>query len=119
MGDYEQLHRQCRTLENLFDSKLTSYSQVVATISQSSRDVEATGSPERWRDMEAELDDLLEKARILMPIPLERAYTYRYSSWKKQTGSWVRSPIPLIECRRQCYEQSSGIESSSRTVHAN
>ena len=66
MSDYEQLHRQCRTLENLFDSKLTAYSKLVATISQQTHDVEATGSTERWRDMEAELDDLLEKAYILI-----------------------------------------------------
>ena len=119
MGDYEQLHRQCRTLENLLDSKLTSYSQVVATISQSSRDIEATGSPERWRDMEAELDDLLEKADILMPIRFEHAYTYCSGSWKKQTGSWLRLPIPPIECQRRCFERSSGIENSSRTMHVN
>ncbi|GLB35824.1 hypothetical protein LshimejAT787_0301120 [Lyophyllum shimeji] len=61
MSDYEQLHRQCRTLENLFDTKLTSYSQLAASISRGNHDVEATGSAERWRDLEAELDDLLEK----------------------------------------------------------
>ncbi|KAG6813210.1 hypothetical protein H0H92_013097 [Tricholoma furcatifolium] len=61
MSDYEQLHRQCRTLENLFDTKLTSYSQLSASISRQ-QDVEANGSSERWRDLEAELDDLLEKA---------------------------------------------------------
>jgi golgi SNAP receptor complex member 1 len=69
MSNYEQLHRQCRTLENLFDSKLTSYSQLVATISASTDDVEASGSSERWRDLEHELDDLLDKARHhLTPI---------------------------------------------------
>ncbi|KAJ6621081.1 v-SNARE protein [Mycena sp. CBHHK59/15] len=60
MSSYDQLHRQCRTLENLFDTKLTSYSQLVASISQHS-DVEASGSSERWKDLELELDDLLEK----------------------------------------------------------
>ncbi|KAF7303169.1 Golgi SNAP receptor complex member 1 [Mycena kentingensis (nom. inval.)] len=58
---YDQLHRQCRTLENLFYSKLTSYSQLVSTISQQHDDLEASGSGARWRDMELELDDLLEK----------------------------------------------------------
>ncbi|KAK7465474.1 protein transport protein gos1 [Stygiomarasmius scandens] len=58
---YEQLHRQCRTLENLFDSKLTSYSQLVSTISRSNDDVEASGSRERWKDLEVEAEDLLEK----------------------------------------------------------
>ena len=62
MPNYEQLHRQCRTLENLFDTKLTSYSQLVSAISRPTEDVEATGSGERWKDLEVELDDLLEKA---------------------------------------------------------
>ncbi|KAG5652439.1 hypothetical protein H0H81_004983 [Sphagnurus paluster] len=62
MSDYEQLHRQCRTLENLFDTKLTSYSQLAASLSRQNSDIEATGSAERWRDLESELDDLLEKA---------------------------------------------------------
>ncbi|KAJ6520107.1 hypothetical protein C8R45DRAFT_808394 [Mycena sanguinolenta] len=62
MSNYDQLHRQCRTLENLFYSKLTSYSQLVSTISRQTDDLEASGSSERWKDMELELDDLLEKA---------------------------------------------------------
>jgi Golgi SNAP receptor complex protein 1 len=62
-SNYEQLHRQCRTLENLFDAKLTSYSQLVSVISSNTDDVEASGSKERWRDLELEVDDLLEKAR--------------------------------------------------------
>jgi hypothetical protein len=62
MSNYDQLHRQCRTLENLFDSKLTSYSQLVSTISRPTEDLEAAGSTERWKDLEMELDDLLEKA---------------------------------------------------------
>ncbi|KAF9055847.1 snare region anchored in the vesicle membrane C-terminus-domain-containing protein [Panaeolus papilionaceus] len=65
MSNYDQLHRQCRTLENLFDAKLTTYSQLVASISRggpgANDDVEATGSGERWRDLEAELDDLANK----------------------------------------------------------
>ncbi|KAF8204024.1 hypothetical protein BJ912DRAFT_223524 [Pholiota molesta] len=61
MSSYDQLHRQCRTLENLFDSKLTSYSQLVAAISRPGQDIEASGSGERWRDLELELDDLSAK----------------------------------------------------------
>ncbi|KAK0500668.1 hypothetical protein EDD18DRAFT_774955 [Armillaria luteobubalina] len=61
MANYEQLHRQCRTLESLFDSKLTSYSQLVSSISRPNEDVEANGSSERWKDLELEVDDLLEK----------------------------------------------------------
>ncbi|KAK0481554.1 hypothetical protein IW261DRAFT_1083944 [Armillaria novae-zelandiae] len=61
MANYEQLHRQCRTLESLFDSKLTSYSQLVSSLSRPDEDVEANGSSERWKDLELEVDDLLEK----------------------------------------------------------
>jgi len=57
MSNYDQLHRQCRTLENLFDTKLTSYSQLVSNIPRG-QDIEASGSSERWKDLELELDDL-------------------------------------------------------------
>ncbi|CAA7264833.1 unnamed protein product [Cyclocybe aegerita] len=61
MSNYDQLHRQCRTLENLFDSKLTSYSQLAASISRPGQDIESSGSTERWKDLEVELDDLAAK----------------------------------------------------------
>ncbi|TFK41834.1 v-SNARE protein [Crucibulum laeve] len=61
MSSYDQLHRQCRTLESLFDTKLTSYSQLVATITRPTPDLEASGSSERWKDLEIELDELAEK----------------------------------------------------------
>jgi golgi SNAP receptor complex member 1 len=63
MSTYEQLHRQCRTLESLFDSKLTSYSQLASAVARPVDDVEASGSRERWKDLELELEDLLEKVR--------------------------------------------------------
>ncbi|EDR15823.1 v-SNARE protein [Laccaria bicolor S238N-H82] len=58
MSRYNELHRQCRTLENLFDAKLTSYAQVASNIFRPSHDLEAAHSTERWNDLEAELDDL-------------------------------------------------------------
>lgn len=61
MSNYDQLHRQCRTLESLFDAKLTSYSQMVSAITRQNTDVEAGGSAERWRDLEVEAGQLLEK----------------------------------------------------------
>lgn len=64
MSNYDQLHRQCRTLENLFDAKLTSYSQLVSNITRPGGDIESSGSGERWRDLEAELDELLSKVRL-------------------------------------------------------
>jgi len=61
MADYETLHRQCRTLESLFDGKLTSYSRLASTITRNQDDVEAGGARERWKDVEGEVEDLLEK----------------------------------------------------------
>lgn len=61
MTDYDSLHRQCRTLESLFDTKLTSYSRLATTITRHQDDVEAGGSVERWKDLEAEVDELLQK----------------------------------------------------------
>lgn len=63
MATYDRLHRQCRTLENLFDSKLTTYAQLAAAIAQPNQDVEASGSSNRWQDLEQELEDLLSKVR--------------------------------------------------------
>lgn len=64
ISKYEQLHRQCRTLENLFDTKLSSYSQIVSSISRPTEDIEASGSRERWKDLELEAEELLEKVII-------------------------------------------------------
>lgn len=61
MSTYDSLHRQCRTLESLFDTKLTSYSRLASSITRSQEDVEATGSSERWKDLEVEVDELLQK----------------------------------------------------------
>ncbi|KAI0734389.1 V-snare-domain-containing protein [Fomitopsis betulina] len=61
MATYDSLHRQCRTLESLFDTKLTSYSRLASTITRNQDDIEAGGSSERWQDMEAEVEELLEK----------------------------------------------------------
>jgi len=62
MATYDSLHRQCRTLESLFDSKLTSYARLAASISRAGTgtndDLEAGPS---WREAESEVDDLLEK----------------------------------------------------------
>ncbi|KAK0233794.1 hypothetical protein IW262DRAFT_1444501 [Armillaria fumosa] len=69
MANYEQLHRQCRTLESLFDSKLTSYSQLVSSISRPNEDVEANGSSGRWKDLELELEETNEKLGALVNEP--------------------------------------------------
>jgi len=62
MSTTESLHKQCRTLESLFDNKLTAYSRLAATITRpGSHDLESTGSLERWQDLEVELEELLQK----------------------------------------------------------
>ncbi|KAI0081090.1 V-snare-domain-containing protein [Panus rudis PR-1116 ss-1] len=61
MSNYDSLHRQCRTLESLFDTKLTAYSRLASTITRNHDDLEANGSGERWKDMETEVDELLQK----------------------------------------------------------
>ncbi|KAH7923254.1 V-snare-domain-containing protein [Leucogyrophana mollusca] len=63
MATYDSLHRKCRTLEALFDSKLTTYSRLASTVTKNQDDVEAGGSRERWRDLEGEVEDLLEQLR--------------------------------------------------------
>ena len=66
MSTTESLHKQCRTLESLFDNKLTAYSRLAATITRpGSHDVESTGSLERWQDLEVELEELLQKVRAV------------------------------------------------------
>lgn len=70
MATYDSLHRQCRTLESLFDAKLTSYSRLASTISSADADIEATGSGERWEDLQNEIEDLLENVRRQTHISL-------------------------------------------------
>ena len=65
MATYDSLHRQCRTLESLFDAKLTSYSRLASTISRNDSDIEASGSGERWKDLQNEVEDLLENVCLL------------------------------------------------------
>jgi Golgi SNAP receptor complex protein 1 len=60
MAGYDALNRQCRTLESLFDAKLTAYARMGSQISRT-EDLEAGGSTERWSDVEDEVEDLLEK----------------------------------------------------------
>jgi golgi SNAP receptor complex member 1 len=60
MATYDALHRECRTLESLLDAKLTSYARLGSSLARAD-DVEAEGSSERWRDVEYEVTDLLEK----------------------------------------------------------
>ncbi|KAI0275131.1 V-snare-domain-containing protein [Gloeopeniophorella convolvens] len=60
MATYDSLHRQCRTLESLFDAKLTSYSRLAASVSRAGTDNDLEAGPS-WREAESEVDELLEK----------------------------------------------------------
>lgn len=60
MATYDDLRRQCRTLESLLDAKLASYLRLAANIGREA-DLEASGSSDRWVDLEEEVDGLLEK----------------------------------------------------------
>ncbi|KAF8481886.1 v-SNARE protein [Russula ochroleuca] len=60
MANYDSLHRQCRTLESLFDAKLTSYARLAASISRAGTDDDLEAGPS-WREAESEVADLLEK----------------------------------------------------------
>ena len=63
MATYDSLHRQCRTLEALFDTKLTAYARLASSVTRNQEDLESGGSSERWKDLENEVDELLEKVR--------------------------------------------------------
>ena len=69
MANYDSLHRQCRTLESLFDAKLTSYARLAASISRAGADDDLEAGPS-WREAESEVADLLEKVRSLLFMPL-------------------------------------------------
>jgi hypothetical protein len=62
MSSYETLRRQSRTLESLLDAKLTSYTALASSISRG-QDIETGGSSERWKDLESEVEGLLDKVR--------------------------------------------------------
>ncbi len=54
----------CRTLESLFDSKLSSFSRLVAPISCAGPNDDLDAGPS-WHEVESEVEDLLEKVCLL------------------------------------------------------
>jgi golgi SNAP receptor complex member 1 len=70
MANYDSLHRQCRTLESLFDAKLTSYARLAASISRAGTSNDDLEAGQSWREAEGEVEDLLEKVRSLLSVPL-------------------------------------------------
>jgi Golgi SNAP receptor complex protein 1 len=64
MTAYESARRQCRTLEALLDSKLSSYSRIASAIPLQS-DVEAGTASDRHIDLEHEIEAVLDKVSVL------------------------------------------------------
>lgn len=110
MSNYDQLHRQCRTLENLFDSKLTSYSQLVANISRPGQDIESSGSTERWKDLELELDDLSIKVAPQVFELMAKCWMFTVRRNQRTVGG------PGKESRTYVKFYATGDSTSSRTA---
>ena len=90
MSTAEPLHKQCRTLESLFDNKLTAYSRLAATITRpGSNDLESTGSLERWQDLEVELEELLQKASTGSAWVLSFLTISGGRSWERSTTNSI------------------------------
>jgi len=110
MATYERLHRQCRTLENLFDSKLTTYAQLAATIAQPNQDVEARGSGERWKDLEQELEDLLSKLEEI---------NEQLSTLANNPDTLSSSMLRTIQRHREIFQDSAReLRRTKTNVHA-
>jgi golgi SNAP receptor complex member 1 len=75
MATYDSLHRQCRTLESLFDSKLTSYARLAASISRAGTNDDLEAGPS-WREAESEVEDLLEKVSCYCPRASEMTISF-------------------------------------------
>lgn len=123
MATYDSLHRQCRTLESLFDTKLTSYSRLASTITRpGTDDVEAEGSTARVQDVEQDVQELLEKVRTFESMLLSRAQ--QYIPWA--LCSWARRTTTLLTWRvtqrtrhlSLCSELFNGIEMYTRIMFA-
>lgn len=103
MATYESLHRQCRTLESLFDAKLTSYARLAASISRAGADHDLEAGPS-WREAESEVEDLLEKVRSLFSVPLSLDEP-RKTNWCLH---WVARRDEFgVRCRRSRHKQPS------------
>ena len=116
MATYDALHRQCRTLESLFDTKLTAYSRIASTIPRVQDDVEAGTSTARWKDMELEVEELLEKVG-LSSVTLGFSVNHCVCSLGKPTTSSPHSRVTAtIHHHSQCYVPSNVIEMFTKTM---
>lgn len=65
MATYESLRRQARTLESVLDAKMASYSRLGTGIGDHDASDLETGAHDRWSDLEAEVEGLLEKVCVM------------------------------------------------------
>jgi hypothetical protein len=123
MATYDSLHRQCRTLESLFDSKLTSYSRLAASISRAGTNEDIEAGPS-WREAESEVEDLLEKVRCQCPclsINLgNRPGRIAWVSSERRIRLWTPSLMTqTILLRNPCYVQFNVTETCTKTTAEN
>jgi Golgi SNAP receptor complex protein 1 len=97
MATYDSLHRQCRTLESLFDSKLTSYARLAASISRAGTNDDLEAGPS-WREAESEVEDLLEKVCLLLSAFLALDEPRRLTC-EFDDGSARRNEFGVKRCR--------------------
>jgi len=64
MATYDSLRRQARTLESVLDAKMAAYSRLGTGLGEhDASDLEA-GAHDRWSNLEAEVEGLIEKVRV-------------------------------------------------------
>ena len=116
MSTTESLHKQCRTLESLFDNKLTAYSRLAATITRpGSHDLESTGSLERWQDLEVELEELLQKVYPTAACAILLSTHSDGYSWERLTTSLTLCRMMrTLRQRRLCYAPFRDTEMCTR-----
>ena len=86
MATYESLRRQARTLESVLDAKMAAYSRLGTGLGGHDMSELEAGAQDRWSDIEAEIDGLLEKVRVLKCQTAIYANIFLKSSlkrWKK------------------------------------
>ena len=121
MSTTESLHKQCRTLESLFDNKLTTYSRLAAIITRpGSHDLESTGSLERWQDLEIELEELLQKVHKTLAWVIQFLILSGGCSWERSMTSLTLCRMTrAVNQRRRCYAPFRGTGTCTKTTSGN
>jgi golgi SNAP receptor complex member 1 len=64
MATYDSLRRQARTLESVLDAKMAAYSRLGTGLGEHDASDLEVGAHDRWSDLEAEVEGLIEKVRV-------------------------------------------------------